>query len=78
MNSLVWRLFVKNKDLTPIHTAGFEDTHHVLDKVKLFVAGGDGEVIPVGCLVSPLGAKWGIGHDAIIGAALFGFIDGIT
>lgn len=50
----------------------------MLNKIKLFITGGDVEVIPVGCLVGPFCSKGGIGHDAIIEAGSFGLIDGIS
>jgi len=50
----------------------------VLDKVELFIIGGDGEIIPGGGLIRPFGPERRIGHDAVIRFSSFGLINGIS
>ena len=58
--------------------AGLENVHAVLHEVELLVAGGDGEVVPVGRLVGSLGAEGGIGEHARIALASIRFVDRIA
>ena len=59
-------------------TARIQDTHHVLNKVELFIAGRHGEIIPVWRLVGSFGAKGRIGHNAVTEVPPLGFIDSIS